>query len=498
MSEQPETPSDQPAFRYDGKLADRIEVAWQERWRQEGTFEAANPVGELSKGFDNRPKKFIMDMFPYPSGVGLHVGHPLGFIGTDVYARFSRMTGYNVLHTMGYDAFGLPAEQYAVQTGTHPRVTTEANIANMRRQLNRLGLGHDPRRSVSTTDVSYYRWTQWIFRQIFESWFDETQQKARPISELVAELDSGARNLRDGRDWSSLSEAEKRTALLDYRLAYISEAPVNWCPALGTVLANEEVTNEGRSERGNFPVYRRAMRQWMMRITAYSDRLVDDLENLDWPESVKLMQRNWIGRSTGAHVEFRVANSDETIRVFTTRPDTLFGATYMVLAPEHPLVDTITADAWPEHVHASWRGAVDSETPRAAVADYRAIAANKTDLERQVDAKNKTGVFTGAYAINPVNGDRIPVFVADYVLMGYGTGAIMAVPAHDERDFEFARAYNLPLVAVIEPTADWCGTNNVDRFAPAESWPVAFSGAGVAIASHNGEVSLDGLHVEDA
>ena len=390
-------------------------------------------------------------MFPYPSGSGLHVGHPLGYIATDVYARYHRMLGHNVLHTLGYDAFGLPAEQYAVQTGTHPRTTTEANIENMQRQLRRLGLGHDERRSVATTDVDFYHWTQWIFLTIYNAWYDPEQNRARRIDELAAELDAGTRTLADGRDWASLSKAERLAALDEYRLVYRSDSLVNWCPGLGTVLANEEVTADGRSERGNFPVFRKHLQQWMMRITAYSDRLIDDLEYLDWPEKVKTMQRNWIGRSHGAQVKFAVrgagdAETGRDIEVFTTRPDTLFGATYVTLAPEHALVDEIVAGAWPEGVDERWTGG--AATPAEAVAAYRASIAAKSDLERQ-ESKEKTGVFVGAYAVNPVNGQSLPVFIADYVLTGYGTGAIMAVPGHDQRDWEFATAFGLPIVEVI-------------------------------------------------
>ncbi|MGV9944930.1 leucine--tRNA ligase [Rhodococcus aetherivorans] len=455
---QPSTPSSDatPQHRYTADLAGRIERRWQDLWRERGTFNAPNPVGPLA-GDVPEDKLFVQDMFPYPSGSGLHVGHPLGYIATDVYARYHRMLGHNVLHTLGYDAFGLPAEQYAVQTGTHPRTTTEANIENMQRQLRRLGLGHDERRSVATTDVDFYHWTQWIFLTIYNAWYDPEQNKARRIDELAAELDAGTRALADGRDWASLSKAERLAALDEYRLVYRSDSLVNWCPGLGTVLANEEVTAEGRSERGNFPVFRKHLQQWMMRITAYSDRLIDDLEYLDWPEKVKTMQRNWIGRSHGAQVTFAVRGEpgagesaagrpDATIEVFTTRPDTLFGATYVTLAPEHALVDEIVASAWPEDVDERWTGG--AATPAEAVAAYRASIAAKSDLERQ-ESKEKTGVFLGAYAVNPVNGQSLPVFIADYVLTGYGTGAIMAVPGHDQRDWEFATAFGLPIVEVI-------------------------------------------------
>ncbi|MFP5255686.1 MAG: leucine--tRNA ligase [Acidimicrobiia bacterium] len=485
-----------PPHRYTAALAGRIEAEWQDRWEAEGTFLAPNPTGPLSDGFHrvaDHPKLYVLDMFPYPSGTGLHVGHPLGYIGTDVYARYKRMTGHNVIHAMGYDAFGLPAEQYAVQTGQHPRVTTEANIANMRRQLRRLGLAHDPRRSVATTDVEFYRWTQWIFLQIYNAWYDPDADRARRIDELVAELDAGTREPAEGsnpfgRPWAELDELERRQVVDRHRLAYLHEAPVNWCPGLGTVLANEEVTADGRSERGNFPVFRRPLKQWMMRITAYADRLLHDLDRLDWTESIKLMQRNWIGRSEGAEVRFPTSGGTEPISVFTTRPDTLFGATYMVLAPEHPLVDELVATAWPDGVDARWTGG--AATPRAAVDAYRVQAARKSELDRQAEDREKTGVFVGAHATNPVNGEAIPVFVADYVLMGYGTGAIMAVPAHDERDFEFARAFGLPIRAVVSPPEGWADD--------AEAWDEAWTGDGVGVNSANEEVSLDGLAVAEA
>ncbi|OZC49515.1 leucine--tRNA ligase [Rhodococcoides fascians A21d2] len=428
-----------PEHRYTAELAGQIEEQWQDLWETQGTFDAPNPVGTLA-GDVPKDKLFVQDMFPYPSGSGLHVGHPLGYIATDVFARYHRMQGRNVLHALGYDAFGLPAEQYAVQTGTHPRSTTEDNIVNMRRQLRRLGLGHDRRRSLATTDVDFYHWTQWIFLQIFNSWFDTDLGKARPISELEAAFASGERTLDDGRSWESLTVGERREVIDGFRLVYESNSMVNWCPGLGTVLANEEVTADGRSDRGNFPVFRKNLRQWMMRITAYSDRLVDDLEYLDWPEKVKTMQRNWIGRSRGAQVSF------SGIEVFTTRPDTLFGATYVVLAPEHDLVDGLIAPEWPADVSDKWTGG--AATPAEAVAAYRASIAAKSDLERQ-ENKEKTGVFIGAYATNPVNGEQVPVFIADYVLTGYGTGAIMAVPGHDARDWEFATTFGLPVREVI-------------------------------------------------
>ncbi|MBU6316203.1 MAG: leucine--tRNA ligase, partial [Acidobacteria bacterium] len=367
---------------------------------------------------------------------------------------------------MGFDSFGLPAEQYAVQTGQHPAVTTAQNVANMRRQLRRIGLSHDRRRSIDTTDPGYYRWTQWIFTQIFDSWYDTDRKVARPIADLVAEFTAGTRPTPDGRAWAALSAAEQAALVDDHRLAYISEAPVNWCPGLGTVVANEEVTADGRSDRGNFPVFKRNMRQWMMRITAYADRLIDDLDLLDWTDALKSMQRNWIGRSEGATVHFD--SPAGRITVFTTRPDTLFGATFMVLAPEHPLVDSLTT---PEQAE--------------AVAAYRAKAQAEDDFERQNDAREKTGVFTGSYALNPMNGARIPVWIADYVLMGYGTGAIMAVPCGDQRDFDFARRFGLPIVAIQDP-ADGRGTD-------CDNWADAFVGDAPYVNSSNDSLSLDGL-----
>ncbi|HEY2763199.1 MAG TPA: leucine--tRNA ligase, partial [Pseudonocardiaceae bacterium] len=497
---------DIPPYRYTAALAGDIERRWQDRWTEEGIFHAPNPVGPLRPSDDSSPpdssgagsgvaevpedKLFVQDMFPYPSGSGLHVGHPLGFIGTDVFARYHRMSGRNVLHTMGFDAFGLPAEQYAVQTGTHPRTTTEANIERYLTQIRRLGLGHDERRRVATTDVEYYRWTQWIFLQIYNAWFDADQRRARPIGELESEYARGRRATPDGRGWCELTRVEQQTIIDSHRLVYLSEAPVNWCPGLGTVLANEEVTADGRSDRGNFPVFRRNLRQWMMRITAYADRLVDDLDRLDWPEKVKTMQRNWIGRSHGARIRFPVGGSPSTanpgsggtwratdIEVFTTRPDTLFGATYLVLAPEHPLVSDIAAPQWPSDVDERWIGG--AATPAEAIAGYRRAAAQRSDLDRQ-ESREKTGVFTGCYATNPATGGRIPVFIADYVLMGYGTGAIMAVPGQDQRDWDFAEAFGLPIVRTVAPPEGFEGQ--------------AYVGEGPAISSS----FLDGLGIEDA
>ncbi|MEH1170015.1 leucine--tRNA ligase [Micromonospora sp. CPCC 205539] len=485
MSEAAAPADDIPPFRYTAALADEIETRWQDIWAREGTFHAPNPTGPLADPTHPRAgaeKLYVLDMFPYPSGAGLHVGHPLGYIGTDSYARYQRMAGRNVLHAMGFDAFGLPAEQYAVQTGTHPRTTTEANIERYKVQLRRLGLAHDERRSVATIDADFYRWTQWIFLQIFNSWYDADARRARPIAELIAEFEGGNRPTPDGRVWAELSVAERRQIVDDHRLAYVSQAPVNWCPGLGTVLANEEVTADGRSDRGNFPVFKRNLKQWMMRITAYGDRLIEDLDTLDWPEPIKLMQRNWIGRSTGAHIDFPTAAAP--VRVFTTRPDTIFGATYMVLAPEHELVDTLVPATWPEGTRDAWTGGHAS--PRAAVEAYRKAAAAKTDVERQSDSKEKTGVFIGAYATNPVNDAQIPIFIADYVLAGYGTGAIMAVPAQDERDWAFAEVFELPIVRTVQPAEGFDGA--------------AYTGDGPAINSAAPEhgLDLDGLGVADA
>lgn len=396
---------------------DVFEPKWQQIWDERKTFKVNNPGEE---GFDaSKPKYYVLDMFPYPSGAGLHVGHPEGYTATDIVARFKRMNGFNVLHPMGWDSFGLPAEQYAIKTGQHPSVTTFRNIDNFRRQLKMLGFSYDWDREIATTDHEYVRWTQWIFLQLYNSYYNKELKKARPVPELEEQ-------------GLSREEIDQR------RLAYVAEAAVNWSPDLGTVLANEEV--EEWKSKGH-RVERRPLRQWMLRITDYAERLIDELEPLDWPESIKLLQRNWIGKSEGAEVDFTL--DGETITVYTTRPDTLFGATYMVLSPEHPLVDTVTT---PEQKH--------------AVEQYRAQCASKSDLERTDLSKEKTGVFTGAYAVNPVNGKQIPVWIADYVLMGYGTGAIMAVPAHDERDFAFAQVFGLPILQVVQPPSedtDWRG-----------------------------------------
>jgi leucyl-tRNA synthetase len=394
---------------------DQIEPKWQAIWEERQLFHAPNP-GE--KHFDSaKPKFYILDMFPYPSGAGLHVGHPEGYTATDIVARYKRMRGFNVLHPMGWDAFGLPAEQYAIKTGEHPATTTRANVQKFKTQLKRIGFSFDWQREINTTDPRYYKWTQWIFLQIYNSWFNPATNKAEPISTYR------------GPDPDSV------------RLAYVAEVPVNWCPGLGTVLANEEVV-DGKSEIGAFPVVRRPMRQWMLRITAYAERLLNELEGLDWPEGIKSLQRNWIGRSEGAEIDFAIAQtgnrkSERKLRVFTTRPDTLYGGTYLVLAPEHSLVDLIvTEEQWP------------------AVREYRERTARKSDLERTELTKAKTGVFTGAFAINPANNAKIPIWIADYVLIGYGTGAIGGVPAHDERDLEFAKKFDLPIVVVVQPTGD--------------------------------------------
>ena len=480
---------DTPSHRYGAVLAAKIEADWQQRWETEGTFHTPNPSGQLATGFDavrDAKKLFVMDMFPYPSGAGLHVGHPLGYIATDVFARFKRMTGHNVLHTMGYDAYGLPAEQHAMATGQHPRINTESNIANMRRQLRRLGLGHDSRRSVSTTDREFLEFTQRIFLKIFNSWFDPEATNrlgglgaARPIEVLREQYESGARMVADGRRWESLSEVERRGAIDSMRLVYLDDVAVNWCPGLGTIVANEEVTADGRSDRGNFPVFKRSMNQWLMRITAYAERLVDDLDLVDWPEPVKLMQRNWIGRSFGARVRFDTDHGP--IEVFTTRPDTLFGATFMVLAPEHPMVRALTSS---EH--------------RAQVESYVAAAQSKSAIDRQAEAKSKTGVNIGGFATNPVNGARIPVFVADYVLMGYGTGAIMAVPSGDQRDFEFAQAFDLPIVATVQPPDAWFEGHGIAPTLACAQWPGAYTGDGTVVESANETVDLNGRSKADA
>ncbi len=428
-----------------------IEPKWQTHWQTNKTFKTVTDA--------TKPKYYILDMFPYPSGAGLHVGHPEGYTATDILARYKRMRGFNVLHPMGWDAFGLPAEQFAIETGTHPRATTERNINNFRRQIQSLGFSYDWDREVDTTDPSYYKWTQWIFLLLYDTWYDQAEKRGRPIAELpipptvTAEGDCAIRQFVDAK-----------------RLAFQAEIPVNWCQVLGTVLANEEVI-DGRSERGGHPVIRIPLKQWQLRITEYAERLIDDLDLVDWPDSVKKMQRDWIGKSEGAEVAFTALGSSgnaETIRVFTTRPDTLFGATYMVLAPEHPLVDSLTVPSQKEHVKT-----------------YRDQTSRKSDLERTDLAKSKTGVFTGSFAQNPVNGAQIPIWIADYVLSGYGTGAIMAVPAHDERDYEFAQTFGLNIVTVVKPSEAWLIKTGSTR----EILTEAYSEMGEVIAS--GE--FDGL-----
>jgi leucyl-tRNA synthetase len=437
-----------------------IEKKWQQYWEEHQTFR----VDEAS----DKKKIYVLDMFPYPSGAGLHVGHPEGYTATDILCRYWRMNGYNVLHPMGWDAFGLPAERYAMQTNIHPRVTTEDNIATFRRQIKMLGLSYDWSREINTTDPLYYRWTQWIFLQIYNSWFDPRAKKARPIATLEEELSSqgtaslGSEEQFSAEEWKKKSPKQRHDFLVRYRLAFVSEIPVNWCEGLGTVLANEEVAEW--TEKG-YTVERRPMRQWMMRITAYAERLLEDAAELDWPVSTLEQQRNWIGRSEGAEIDFSIQGNASSLRVFTTRADTLFGATYMVLAPEHPLLSELTT---PEY--------------RAAVEDYRAQAAKKSELERGIE-KDKTGVFIGAFAVNPATGKEIPIWIADYVLMGYGTGAIMAVPGHDERDAEFARKFGLPIVQVVD------GGPNA---------PEIFVDDGVAINSANAELTLNGLKTPEA
>ena len=501
----PETP-DTPQYRYTAEMAGDLEAKWQRNWDETGAFNADNPSGSLAGNRAKHDKYFILDMFPYPSGKGLHVGHPLGYIATDVVARYQRAQGKNVLYTMGYDAFGLPAEQYALQTGQHPSITTHENIANMSRQLARIGLSHDRRRSFATTDPDYFKWTQWIFLQIFNSWYDPEAPRrdgsgkgaARPITTLVKQYEDGTRPTPDGRAWADLTAVEQAELIDAERLAYVAYAPVNWAPGLGTVLADEEVTAEGRSERGNFPVFKTKLRQWMMRITRYADRLDADLATIDWPDKVRTMQHNWIGKSFGATVNFQVEAGQgpqpQTLQVFTTRPDTLFGATFMVISPEHPLVgaedcadaELQVPDTWPEGTRPEWTGGY--ATPRAAVAAYRAQASAKSDSERtaETDFTEKTGVFTGIFGTNPVNSSLVPIFVADYVLMGYGTGAIMAVPAHDERDHAFARKFNLDIIQTIS------GPDGLD--VQTEPW----TGDGVIENSANSEVSLNGLGKAEA
>ncbi len=496
--------NDVPQFRYDAAFANRIEPTWQSAWAASKTYETPNPS---ASGFDaSRPRFYCLDMFPYPSGAGLHIGHPEGYTATDIICRYKRMTGHNVLHPMGWDAFGLPAEQYAIQTGVHPAITTRKAIDNFRRQLQRFGFSYDWSREFGTIDDEYYKWTQWIFLKLYGAWFEERANEGKPsagagrarsISELVDEFARGVRAVRfnpradevseaeRARDlgaWSSIDAATQRRIVDSYRLAYRSETTVNWCPKLGTVLANDEVI-DGKSERGGFPVLRKPMKQWMFRITAYADRLIDQLDELDWPGSTKAMQREWIGRSEGAEIEFQlhvetkaaVVELQKPLKVFTTRPDTLFGATYMVVAPEHELCSAII----------NTPGSADAAT-RATLAEYVKWARNRSDVERQ-ESKEKTGAFTGVYAINPATGKQIPVWTADYVMMGYGTGAIMAVPAHDERDFEFAEKFGLAIVQVVATNER--GVQEANE---------CFSGDGVAINSASDTLSLNGLPTAEA
>ena len=414
----------------------KIEQKWQAFWAANQTFKAEVDT--------SKPKYYVLDMFPYPSGAGLHVGHPLGYIASDIYSRYKRLCGFNVLHPMGYDAFGLPAEQYAIQTGQHPAVTTEKNIARYREQMDRIGFSYDWSREIRTCDPEYYKWTQWAFIQMFESWYDNVQQKARPIAELEAAFAEGGSAAVDAacgdakeftaQQWNEFSAKEKSDVLMQYRIAYQGETAVNWCPALGTVLANDEV-KEGYSVRGGHPVEQKKMTQWQLRVSAYAGRLLEDLENLDWTDSLKDMQRNWIGKSQGAEMIFKVSDGTEEydMTIFTTRADTVFGVTFMVLAPESEWVEKLTT---PEQ--------------KAAVEEYLQVAKKKTERERMTETKKVSGVFSGSYAVNPLTGDKVPVWISEYVLAGYGTGAIMAVPAHDSRDYAFARHFNLPVIPLIE------------------------------------------------
>ena len=425
-----------------------IEPKWQNYWREHHTYRCGIEP--------DKPHFYVLDMFPYPSGAGLHVGHPLGYIASDIFARYKRLRGFNVLHPMGYDAYGLPAEQYAIQTGQHPAITTERNIARYREQLDKLGFSFDWEREVRTCDPKYYKWTQWTFIQLFNHYYDRELDKARPISELVKQLEEGTVATEGEKPWAAMSEDERQDYLMNFRLAYLADIPVNWCPELGTVLANDEVVN-GLSVRGGYPVERKLMRQWSLRISAYAQRLVDGLEEVDWSESLKEIQRNWIGRSEGAAVWFPldvkpnanvlpgaqayISQCDPqpvlSFEIFTTRPDTIYGVTFMVLCPEHELIDSITTPA-----------------QRAEVEAYVAWAKNRSERERQAEVKKVSGVFTGSFAINPLTEERIPIWVSDYVLAGYGTGAIMAVPAHDSRDFAFARHFNLPIRQVVATDPD--------------------------------------------
>lgn len=407
-------------------LPNEIDAKWQEYWKKNQTFKATNHSSE--------PKYYVLDMFPYPSGAGLHVGHPLGYIASDIVARYKRHQGFNVLHPMGYDSFGLPAEQYAIQTGQHPEKTTKENIARYREQLDKIGFSFDWSREVRTSNPDYYRWTQWVFIQLFNSWYDNNTNSAQPIEQLVALFEKGGSagvnavcdadtKSFTAEEWKNFSSEQQQAILLNYRLTYLSDTEVNWCPKLGTVLANDEIVN-GVSERGGFPVIRKKMRQWSMRISAYAERLLQGLDTIDWSDSIKESQRNWIGKSVGVQIRFAIADNKASIEVFTTRPDTLFGVTYMTLAPEHELVKEIT-----------------TESQKVAVEEYIQATAKRSERDRMADTKTISGVFTGAYAIHPLTGKNIPIWIGDYVLAGYGTGAVMAVPAGDERDYAFAQYF---------------------------------------------------------
>ena len=448
-----------------------IEKRWQEYWRDNKTYHV-----EIDH---DKPKFYVLDMFPYPSGAGLHVGHPLGYIASDIYARYKRLKGFNVLHPMGYDAYGLPAEQYAIQTGTHPAVTTEKNINRYREQMDKIGFCFDWDREVRTSDPDYYKWTQWTFIQLFNSYYCNQARQARPISELVelfarqgtAGLDLACTKPLEftAEQWNAMSEKEQQEVLMNYRLAYLADTMVNWCPELGTVLANDEV-QDGLSVRGGFPVVRKSMKQWLLRITAYAERLLTGLDTIDWNESIKDVQRNWIGKSMGASVLFDIADKDIKLEVFTTRADTLFGVTFMVLAPEHPMIAELTSD-----------------DQRESVEEYVAWAKNRSERERMSEVKKVSGVFSGSYAVNPFNGTKIPIWISDYVLMGYGTGAIMAVPAHDSRDFAFARHFQLPIIQVV--------TKPGEEMPDVSEWAESFDAKdGVLVNSE----FLDGLTVKDA
>ena len=537
-----------------------IEPKWQAAWDRQQTFRAWNPgevlpdghpfairhhlSGKTPSATELPPKHYVLDMFPYPSGAGLHVGHPEGYTATDILARYRRAAGFNVLHPMGWDAFGLPAEQYAIKTGQHPRQTTEANIATFKRQIKSLGFSYDWSRELDTTDPKYFRWTQWIFLKLYNSYFDDHLKKAMPIELLEDALSENPNRTAEWSNnnyldslrksvflkWFNRGAAEDRTRVRrefvdTKRLAYVTDADVWWCEELGTVLANEEVV-DGKSEVGGFPAVRKPMRQWMLRITAYAERLLTDLEIIQWSESLKEMQRNWIGRSEGASVAFKLIGSESRFQftVFTTRPDTLFGATYAVLAPDHPLIyfwlsEGAIPNEWPDGIPISWTG--EAKNPKQAISYYQLQTAAKSERDRTNDSKQKSGVFTGAYAINPVSGEKIPIWIADYVLATYGTGAIMAVPAHDVRDFDFAHKFELPKPQVVAPEAKdfeqikvyldeinrekpglvvnrWAFEEETGRIRGSSAASEAFTNEGIAVNSSNDEVSIDGLPTAEA